>query len=272
MEPSFDMKILKAFIDTMTPSGLVEIQYRVRERRATHCRFLQLPAELRDRLYYFAALNAFPAHPRDRESPPMLMVCRQVRKEFSDIYSSDKIMTVELVDLSWREWRRLKDVVVLKALLGLNARGRNEEFNAWFGGRGPVVYFRHSLQGTVEPGDVEQARILPEIFRHSTRGNLICAAATSLKPLRLWQEREDVCPEITTALLRAIRLDRRDDSNFWASVGMVQLSGNGGLGWKHSGRSRSRVAVRDQGHCSKADKPAVHRTSPHRLISTAVPQ
>ena len=62
-----------------------------------NCNFLDLSRELRDHIYYFAAIDALLPHVLAGIAAPLLAINRQLHHEFCTIYYSDKIMTFHYV-------------------------------------------------------------------------------------------------------------------------------------------------------------------------------
>jgi len=177
MTPSSDLLEAKNLIKGLTPSELLELKLHIREHQLATCRLLGLPAELRNRVYYFVALNVLEAHVNDGRSPSLLRVCRQARQEFSSLYFSDTTMTLdhtahEAPDIPcWRPWGEQTMLNELLAITWLDLYlvpaptpghlkpGEDPAFRILFGNQQVVSHFRLSERDEML-GDTQQAREL----------------------------------------------------------------------------------------------------------------
>ncbi|KAK5134470.1 hypothetical protein LTR08_006387 [Meristemomyces frigidus] len=99
---------------------LEEIRHHIMEEHNVRSPLLRLAPELRNRIYYFAAMNALRSDVCERKTPALLSVSRQIRHEFSGLYFSDAVMTLErvkVVDGSASRLNRIADQKTLKAVL-----------------------------------------------------------------------------------------------------------------------------------------------------------
>lgn len=125
-------------------------------QHSTESRLLNLAPELRNRIYYYAALNAVEDHATlyTRGAPGLLAVCRQIRREFSSLYYSDAIMTMERIP--WRVaevWEPEKDMSVVRALF---LKERDRRITGMAGGRAILGVTLKAIPGA--SGDVQHAR------------------------------------------------------------------------------------------------------------------
>ncbi|KAK6390067.1 hypothetical protein LTR65_005880 [Meristemomyces frigidus] len=145
MNSTRPVELATKHMHAMTPAILHALETQIHN---TNSPFLKLPPELRNRIYYLAALDALPAHVRNHLLPALLTTCRQTRAEFSSLYFSDAIMTLERKVHVSSEYtsHRVSDVTTLKALLGLPVSKTNKVFGSRFG-KGGNVWFDHEAGG-----------------------------------------------------------------------------------------------------------------------------
>ncbi|KAK5122619.1 hypothetical protein LTR85_003882 [Meristemomyces frigidus] len=193
MAPSLLLQTAKETAHAMTPAELNEAEPHIHILRRTASPLLKLPPELRNQIYYFAALDAIPAHAdyHAPKPPALLTVSRQIRQEFSSLYFSDAVMTLELaspgIQSDAPRWKRVTDPSVLKALLAAVTTSDYEQsasFRAIFGATKTGVFLRYTSR--TPPGDIQLARCEAIKARQSglpyeAFGILVFAAASGVK-------------------------------------------------------------------------------------------
>ncbi|KAK4545262.1 hypothetical protein LTR36_003442 [Oleoguttula mirabilis] len=200
--------------NNMTPAGLSKLNSHICSRFNGNSRFLKLPPELRNRIYYLAALDALPAHIdfQTQLPPGLLTTCRQIRDEFASIYLSDAIMTLERLvspkEESPPRWQRMAEQRVLQALLDVRFHKQSRSFRQLFGGRGPVCYA--NIADDASRGDLHQARRAVELVVAtrsadftSAKGVLVFTADCGERSRIVWQSAGTRCWNKTVAPTRS---------------------------------------------------------------------
>ena len=75
-----------ALAEALPVADQLELDRRLRYQRTSKCRLLSLPPELRNRIWYLAALDALRTYLRCGKQFPLQVICYQIRNEFSSIY------------------------------------------------------------------------------------------------------------------------------------------------------------------------------------------
>lgn len=85
----------------------------------TECLLLNIPRELRDRIYLFVAIASI-QDPNNKSEKPvsgLSRACKQTRLEFDEIIYSSKIIKIEYYDGAASDWNLIEEPRVLRALL-----------------------------------------------------------------------------------------------------------------------------------------------------------
>lgn len=160
MTPNMTLQNVEELAQNLTANSSLEHQ------RGTGSRLLDLPPELRNRIYYYTALDAVGRHASNPRygAPGLLAVCRQVRQEFSSLYFSDAIMTMER--LTWghepigrwlTHWEPVTDLSIVKALFQQKA-GRQIDHISRARARSVIRFIDVYTMYGAPLGDVQQAR------------------------------------------------------------------------------------------------------------------
>ena len=110
---------VKSALETMSGTELKKvIQHNSVLRNDRSCRFLELPPELRNRIYRFIIQPiAVETHVMQGKAPALLKVNRQISLEFGSFYFSREFMTAELYNPSKEEWEDVKEPDVFRTML-----------------------------------------------------------------------------------------------------------------------------------------------------------
>lgn len=113
------MIFIKCLLDSLTGLELKEvIRYATMLRKERCCMYLELPPELRLRIYSLVfGPEDVDCHARCGRAPALLKVCRQVLFEAMELYYSHELMKVETYDESTADFEAITDPVVFQAVL-----------------------------------------------------------------------------------------------------------------------------------------------------------
>lgn len=114
------VSLVKHVLETMTGSELKRVKEHVFLRRnKLSCRFLELPPELRNRIYRLCITpDVVEAHARRGQAPTLLKINHQISSEFEGLYYSMEFMNAELYNPSTRAWEAVKEANTFRAMLG----------------------------------------------------------------------------------------------------------------------------------------------------------
>ncbi|KAK3696505.1 hypothetical protein LTR37_017923 [Vermiconidia calcicola] len=104
---------------SMSPTELKQvIQYASELRNSQACRLLQLPPELRNRIYRLVIRpEDVEKHALKGNAPALLKVNRQISSEFIGLYYSPEFVTVQLYHVSSESWEHVSDAAVLQTVI-----------------------------------------------------------------------------------------------------------------------------------------------------------
>ncbi|KAK3699791.1 hypothetical protein LTR37_016300 [Vermiconidia calcicola] len=119
MATASKMQAAEDLMKSMTPTELKQVmQYASRLRNSQACRLLELPPELRNRIYRLAIRpEAVENHALKGKAPALLKVNRQVSSEFIGLYYSPEFMEAKLYHPTTEAWEDVKDNLVLQAMV-----------------------------------------------------------------------------------------------------------------------------------------------------------
>ena len=113
------LRLLRALVYTLTSSELVELEDHIQARKNHVCRLLNLPPELRNRIYDLVADGG---HAEDRHVirySSLLATCQMLRTEFSGIYFNEQYWRIEVFKTGARKlcWTKITDMEMVKGLV-----------------------------------------------------------------------------------------------------------------------------------------------------------
>src|ERR1700743_2948418 len=76
-------------------------------RDNTNSRLLDLPAELRSRIYEFQTLNDLETFTSTLTLPVLLTTSKQIREEYSSVFFSSSLLQFEAYDVETETWHRI---------------------------------------------------------------------------------------------------------------------------------------------------------------------
>ena len=119
MASAASLEKASALLSTMSPSDLdIIIERALIQRGLRFYALLDLPPELRNRVYYYAITETMiRRHVQKGECPALLKVTKQISTEFSGLYYSRESMRLEFYDGASSEWFEEKDTKICQSIL-----------------------------------------------------------------------------------------------------------------------------------------------------------
>jgi hypothetical protein len=119
MEQQSKMHSSKTIVETLTVPELDEVIDRASTLLSTrNFRFLDLPPELRNRIYRFAVQpEDIRKHVKEGSAPALLKVNRQIFSEFIGLYYSQESMAIEIYDAKTMSWIHEQDTGFFRIIL-----------------------------------------------------------------------------------------------------------------------------------------------------------
>lgn len=151
-----------AWVSTLSEQEEHQLESELRYRRNATTRLLKLPPELRNRIYFYIAVQGVKAHVEEQTEPALLRASRQLRAEFHGLYYSNVVMQMERHRYIQGKsvWEPMADFAFLKALLSVPPVQRGKALMQRVGGLKIWIW---KVDPSVSPGDVEAARSKTEM-------------------------------------------------------------------------------------------------------------